>query len=424
MFKFLLKGIIRDRHRSLFPIIIVSIGVALTVLVHCWITGILGDMVDFNAKYKTGHVEVVTRAYKESMDQAPVELALGNADQLLTQLQTQFPSVSWVERIQFGGLVDAPDKNGETRTQGPAAGMAIDLLSPQTKEIERLNIAPSIVRGNLPSHHGEALISNDLAMKMKINTGQTVTIITSSMYGSMAMQNFTVTGTVKFGVAAMDKGAMIIDLSDAKHMMDMQNDVSEILGYFANGHYDDEMAAKLTAQFNDVHKSDKGEFAPVMLKLTDQDDLAEMLAYVSRMIGIIIFVFVFAMSIVLWNAGLLGGLRRYGEMGLRLAIGEYKGRVYRSLIYESLIVGLIGSIAGTVIGLLCAYYLQEVGIDFSGMLQNATMMLPAVYKAHITPPAYYLGFVPGVVSTVIGTMLSGIGIYRRKTAQLFKELET
>ena len=217
---------------------------------------------------------------------------------------------------------------------------------------------------------------------------------------------------------------MIIDLSDAKHMMDMQNDVSEILGYFANGHYDDEMAAKLTAQFNDVHKSDKGEFAPVMLKLTDQDDLAEMLAYVSRMIGIIIFVFVFAMSIVLWNAGLLGGLRRYGEMGLRLAIGEYKGRVYRSLIYESLIVGLIGSIAGTVIGLLCAYYLQEVGIDFSGMLQNATMMLPAVYKAHITPPAYYLGFVPGVVSTVIGTMLSGIGIYRRKTAQLFKELET
>jgi len=28
-----------------------------------------------------------------------------------------------------------------------------------------------------------------------------------------------------------------------------------------------------------------------------------------------------------------------------------------------------------------------------------------------------------LISTVIGTMLSGIGIYKRKTAQLFKELE-
>jgi hypothetical protein len=28
-----------------------------------------------------------------------------------------------------------------------------------------------------------------------------------------------------------------------------------------------------------------------------------------------------------------------------------------------------------------------------------------------------------VISTVVGTMLAGVGIYKRKTAQLFKELE-
>ena len=121
---------------------------------------------------------------------------------------------------------------------------------------------------------------------------------------------------------------------------------------------------------------------------------------------------------------MLGGLRRYGEMGLRLAIGEYKGNVYRSLIYESVIIGFIGSVIGTIIGLGAAFYLQEVGLDFSDLMQNATIMWTAVYRAQITPAAYYVGFIPGVISTVIGTMLSGIGIYRRKTAQLFKELET
>ncbi len=52
------------------------------------------------------------------------------------------------------------------------------------------------------------------------------------------------------------------------------------------------------------------------------------------------------------------------------------------------------------------------------------MMMPTVFRANITTTAYYLGFIPGLFSVVLGTMLSGIGIYKRKTAQLFKELET
>jgi putative ABC transport system permease protein len=424
MFKFLLKGILRDRHRSLFPVIIVALGVALTVLVHCWITGILSDMIDSNAKYNTGHVKIITRAYEESMDQAPAELALGNVENLLTELHKKFPNMSWVERIRFGGLIDAPDENGETRAQGPAMGMAIDLLSSDSQEIQRLNIAPSIVQGKLPKHNGEILISNDLAEKLKIKPGQVVTLMTSTMYGNMAMQNFVVSGTVKFGITAMDKGAMIMDITDAKYTMDMNDEVSEILGNFSNGMYDENLATEVTNQFNKAYMDERDEFAPIMRKLKDQTELASMLDYISRMIGVFIFVFILAMSIVLWNAGLLGGLRRYGEMGLRLAIGEYKGNVYRSLIYESVIIGIIGSVLGTFIGLSAGFYLQEVGIDFSNLMQNATIMWPAVYRAHVTSPAYYVGFIPGVFSTVIGTMLSGIGIYRRKTAQLFKELET
>jgi putative ABC transport system permease protein len=424
MFKFLLKGILRDHHRSLFPVIIVVIGVSLTVLAFCWINGILGDMIDFNAKYSTGHVKIISRSYEENMDQMPVELALGNVNELLAKVQRENPDMEWVERIQFGGLIDAPDENGETRAQGPAVGLAIDLLSSDTKEVKRLNLKKSLVKGRVPEQNGEILISNDLAKKLKISPGQTVTLMTSTLYGSMAMQNYVVVGTIKFGITAMDKGAMIMDISDAKYVMDMQDDASEILGYFSNGIYNDKLATKVKTKFNSAYSDSTGEFAPVMLKLKDQNELASMLDYISRMVGIFISVFVLAMSIVLWNAGLLGGLRRYGEMGLRLAIGELKGRVYRSLIYESIIVGFIGSVIGTIIGLGVAYYLQEVGLDFSDLMQGATVLWPGVFRAKITVPAYYIGFIPGLISTVIGTMLSGIGIYKRQTAQLFKELET
>ena len=40
---------------------------------------------------------------------------------------------------------------GETRAQGPSMGMAIDMLSGNQAEIERLNIPSSLKSGSLPS---------------------------------------------------------------------------------------------------------------------------------------------------------------------------------------------------------------------------------------------------------------------------------
>ena len=136
-----------------------------------------------------------------------------------------------------------------------------------------------------------------------------------------------------------------------------------------------------------------------------------------------IAIFLSAMAIVLWNAGLLGGLRRYGEFGMRLAIGEEAGHVYRTLIYESLLIGILGSVAGTAVGLAIAWYLQEYGINLGAVMRNSSIMMPEVFKARISAQTWFIGFFPGVLSTLLGTMLSGIGIYKRSTAQLFKELE-
>jgi len=423
MIAFLFKGVIRDWHRSLFPALIVSIGVMLTVVMNCWIKGIFGDMIDYSAKFSTGHVKVVTRAYAENMDQVPIDLALTNADDIVKNLRADFPSLHWGERIQFGGLVDAPDENGETRSQGSAIGMAIDLLSPSSSEIKRLNIEQALIRGNLPNNSGEILLSDDFARKLEVQPGQMVTMLSSTMYGSMAMQNFTVSGTVKFGVMVMDKGALLMDISDAQKALDMQNAAGEILGYFPNEIYDDQVAAKIKAEFNSEYSKPEDEFSPIMLQLRDQNDLAGMIDYISGMINVFIVVFVLAMSLVLWNAGLLAGLRRYGEMGLRLAIGENKSHVYRTLVYESIMIGIIGSVFGSAIGLGLAFILQIKGINIGNLMQNSTLMFPNVFRASITPSAYFIGFIPGLLSTVLGTMLSGIGIYRRKTAQLFKDLE-
>ena len=136
-----------------------------------------------------------------------------------------------------------------------------------------------------------------------------------------------------------------------------------------------------------------------------------------------ISVFVIIMSIVLWNAGLIGSLRRYGEIGVRLAMGESKGHLYRSMITESLILGCIGTVIGTALALVIAFWLQEKGLNISQLMQNATLLISDIIRAKVTPSSFVIGFIPGLLANVLGASIAGIGIYRRKTAQLMKELE-
>jgi putative ABC transport system permease protein len=56
-------------------------------------------------------------------------------------------------------------------------------------------------------------------------------------------------------------------------------------------------------------------------------------------------------------------------------------------------------------------------------MQNATMMMNLVLRAQITPATLFIGFLPGLLATGIGTAISGTGIYKRQTASLMKELE-
>jgi len=423
MIRFLIKGLLRDRSRSLFPVLMVSAGAFLTVFLYSFMKGTMDDLVNSNAKFDTGHVKITTRAYEEMADQTPNDLALLGVNSLLERLRSSEKNMVWTPRTRFGGLLDIPDERGETRAQGPVMGLGVDLFSPESQEKDILNLKNAVVRGRLPQKKNEILISEEFAQKLGVKIGEVATLIGSTMNGAMAIYNFKVSGTVRFGITAMDRGTIIADIKDVQYALDMEDGAGEIVGYSENMVYNDDSMLALTQRFNDKFLRDDDEFSPIMFSLSQQSGLREYLDLVDVFGGLIVLIFVVVMSIVLWNSGLINGLRRYGEIGVRLAMGEPKGSLYRWMIYESIITGFTGSILGTVLGLAISYYLQYTGIDFGAMMQKSTMLISNVMRARVTGWSYVIGFVPGLVASVVGTMFAGIGIYRRQTSQLFKELE-
>jgi len=86
-------------------------------------------------------------------------------------------------------------------------------------------------------------------------------------------------------------------------------------------------------------------------------------------------------------------------------------------------VGVIGTVLGTGVGLGLSYWLQARGLDFSAMMRGATVMYSSVIRPHVTPTCWFVGLIPGLGATIIGSMISGATVFRRQTATLIKELE-
>ena len=423
MIKFIIKGILRDKSKSIIPIAVISVGVMVTVMMSGFLEGIFSDVINQNAKLDTGHVKIMTKPYAENKEQLPNDLALLEINELIDSLNLNYPDLIWTPRIKFGGIMDVPDASGNTKSQGPGMGLAMSIQNKESGELQRLQLKKSLNKGRLPERSGEVILSDDYATKLNISPGEKITFFGTTMEGSMVFQSFEMTGTVRFGSPLMDKGTFIIDISDAQKMLDMENGTGELLGYFKDNRYDDQKALIISENFNTKFNESKDEYAPMMLTLKDQNGLRESLDMGDAFSGVFIFIFILAMSLVLWNTGLIGGLRRYNEFGIRLALGESKNNVFKLLLIEASVIGTIGSIIGTILGIIFCYYLQEVGIDISEDTANSTIIMPSIMRAYVTPNLFFIGFIPGLFSMLFGTALAGRGIYKRETARLFKELE-
>ena len=84
------------------------------------------------------------------------------------------------------------------------------------------------------------------------------------------------------------------------------NDVIFVKQSGKEGVYFDEKAQHVTESFNAKYADTQDEFAPVMFRLKEQNNLAGYLDYVDSFSSMFVIIFVIVMSIVLWNTGLLG----------------------------------------------------------------------------------------------------------------------
>ena len=431
MIGFWFRGLFRDKSRFIFPFTVVAVGVALVIALVGFMEGVFMGMIDMTANFDSGHLRLVNRLYYNEEHLRPLDRALAN--QLETHdwlVKHSAPDMNWSPRIRWDAILDVPDEQGETRSQTPVVGMAMDLKSPNSKEIPRLHLKSSLVEGTLPKGFNEMLMGIQLAEVLGVSVGQSVTLIGQSFDGGLVTDNYQIAGLVRFGIAAMDKKMVLIDLADAQSTFYMEDMVTDWLGYFPSSTSFDryeEVKQGMNARLVDWMRSPPKDWAkddfPIALSIRDQQNIGAIMDKFSVIKGFVVGIFTFLMGLVLWNAGILSGIHRYGEMGLRLAFGESHWRLIFNLGIEGLMIGVLGAIAGSLFGVGFTWFLQEVGINMGDNFAQTGMMINDVVRARLTAGAVIQGIVPGIFASVAGTLVASLAIFKRSEANLFREME-
>jgi len=431
MIVFLFRGIFRDKSRFLFPISIVTIGVALVVALVGFMEGVFMGMIDMTANLDTGHLRLVNKPFYDEEHLRPLDRSLAAQKETLKWLEHNTNSdITWAPRIRWGALLDVPDANGNTKSQTPVVGMALDFKSSDSFEIKRLHLVESLLKGKLPLGKNEMIIGNQLAHSLKVSLGQSVTLLGQSFDGGLVADNYTIVGFIKFGVTTMDKKMVLIDLIDAQNTFYMDDTVTDWLGYFPSSfnftNYVD-VKNKINFNLNTWIKTPPKDWAkddiPITLSILDQQNIGSMVKTFTLIKSFVVGIFTFLMMLVLWNAGVLSGIHRYGEMGLRLAFGESHWKLIFTLGIEGLFIGILGSIVGCIIGGTFTWYLQEIGLNMGDAFSKSGLMINDVVRARLTLDGFIQGIIPGIFSSVTGTLIASLAIFKRSEANLFRELE-
>lgn len=312
----------------------------------------------------------------ESEDEEPAEPVLFTEEQ--------------IERIRE--LPEVAEADGTIRGQAvllDEEGRAFGFMPPSALSLGEPNRF-SAEEGSLPSDGDEIALATSTADQTGFAVGDTVTVLDPEENE----HEFTVTGLVEFGVdpSYTFGGAVVFDPDTVEEMTGLSA-YSEIDVLAAEGFTDEEAAEAVASVLGSQAKVQTGEeFGLAMAESAGGD--TEMMRIALMLFALIAM---FVAGIVIYNTFAILIAQRQRELALLRCVGAKRGQVFRSVLIESSVVGLVAS----ALGVLAGVGIGTAGAAFGGPLLG----MGDSFSVVLTPPAVVTGLVVGTVVTVFSALV-------------------
>jgi ABC-type lipoprotein release transport system permease subunit len=366
VFKIAFRNILRHKRRTVTSAVVISVGLMFYIFMDSVMAGLDRGGIDNMIELSTSAVKVHTDAYEEDREALPLEHGIGNMDRIREFLGGNRRVVGITPRTMFLGQLS----NYEQTV--PVMGTVVDPETDTTVfSLTRYLNGSYFTQGAAR----QIILGSELAEEMGVGVGDYITLYALTRFESHNADEFEIVGTLTTTDPTINISTALISFEAANDFLDLGGLITEV-----------DIALERRVNFRDM-AADAGEVKAALdgafpslhtVTFMEQAESFLELAKSKRGFGIVFLAVVLLIAGVgIFNTVLMSVYERIREIGVLRAHGMRPRQVSLMFALEGLLTGLIGSGAGTILGIAVNWVLVVYGYPIDKIAGDMdTMGLP------------------------------------------------
>jgi ABC-type lipoprotein release transport system permease subunit len=343
------RNVWRNWRRTVIAAIAIALGLTLILFFDGMLNGMDEALYGNTVRLQGGNIQVHAPGFRDKASRLPL-IPLREPDPIVDAALRLDNVIAASKRIRTGGMVSSREGT---------LSVAITGIEPEREKPVSM-VAENIVAGRWLEENDEdvLLIGQALADSLEIGIGDRVTLVGRATFQQMRSRTMTVIGIYDIGMSDIEKGLVYISLLEAQTLFDLRDQATEVAVYLDQVGQEPEVVETLSALLPGYEVDAWDTLDPTI------KDLMEMEDQIMTVFGIVILLIA---GVGILNLMLMAVFERTREIGLLAAMGLKRWETVVLFLLEGVLIGLVGALAGCLIGWSIGLYLGQVGIDWAAI---------------------------------------------------------
>ncbi|HLN75319.1 MAG TPA: FtsX-like permease family protein [Prolixibacteraceae bacterium] len=380
------KNIWRNRIRSGVIISAITIGMFAGVFTTTFYKGWMNQRLESGVETEVSHIQIHNKAFNDNFE---LKSFIPDGEAIGEEISRE----SFVNGVSPRLVVQAMIASSET-----GGGVKIMGIDPK-KEMTVTNLYTKVPDGKYFEgvKRNPILIGQKLAEKLKVKLNSKLVVTLQDIQGNIISEAFRVCGIYDANNGMYEEMNVFVLKTDLARIVHLDEAVAHEIAVHLKDH--DQLTLN-TETIASQHKD---------LLVQNWKQLAPELGYINEIGDMYVYIFVviilLALGFGIVNTMLMVVMERTKEIGMLMAIGMSKFRVFWMLMLETVLLTMTGGLLGVLLGLIVSWATQKNGIDLSFYAKGledmgySSLVFPVIVPKMIAVIGF-LVLITGIVASI------------------------
>ncbi len=386
------KNLLRYRRRTLITATVIGVGLMMFLIIDSLLVGIDRESVRNLKQYETASIKIMHAEYWEDRILMPLDVSIPDPYELISTLQAN--GYRATPRTQFSAdLILYSEDFGEDGNI-PVQVTAVDTALDSTV----FDLEQTLIAGRYPEMgSNEVVLGSWMAEDINAELGYWITLVTRGNGGFFEAMDMQIVGIVNCPNPNVNRSLLLVPIDTISDYLAMEGLATEIAVALPN-------SADIVREKQNIAAMVAHAAAPLRVMSWDEmaSDYIAMIEAETGASSVMLFLVFLIAAVGISNTMIMVINERTRELGMMRALGMSDQKIHLLFMLESAGIGLLGSIAGTLAGILLNIYFVHYGIDFGFLTREMDLgyRIQSIFRGAWHVRGIFTTFIMGIVLSV------------------------